>query len=90
MRGDRKCVVCGKKYNFCPICGKNDPYETWKYIYCSEDCRQLFNTVSDWKAQKLNATTAKIKLDSINIPPLKNLHSSIRKNIDDIYTASTV
>lgn len=90
MRGDRKCMVCGKKYNFCTICGKGNPYDTWKYIYCSEDCRKLFNIASDWTANKINATAAKIKLDEINIPPLENLHSSLRKNIDDIYSNSSV
>lgn len=90
MRGERTCCVCKKNYHFCPPCGKGDPYQTWRYIYCSEDCRELFNIASDWTAKKLSATEAKIKLDGINVPPLNNLQSSLRKNLDEIYSESSI
>lgn len=90
MRGDRKCIICGKKYKYCIPCGNGSPNETWRYIYCSEDCRQLFNIASDWTANKLSAIEAKIKLDGINIPPLNNLQSSLRKNLDEIYSESSI
>lgn len=90
MRGDRRCCVCGKRYNFCIPCGKGNPNETWRYIYCSEDCREIFNIANEWTANKISATTAKIRLNGINVPPLNNLQPSLRKNLDEIYSESSV
>lgn len=90
MARERTCVVDKKKYIYCPPCGKGDPNETWRYIYCSEDCRELFHIASDWTAKKLSATAAKIRLDGINVPPLENLQSSLKKNLDEIYSEASV
>jgi predicted nucleic acid-binding Zn ribbon protein len=84
MRGDRKCVVCGSHYNYCPVCGKNDPYATWRYIYCSEDCRKLFNIANNWVSKKISSEYAKEQLKTITVPPLNRIQSTIRKNIEQI------
>ncbi len=41
MEGDRKCIVCGKRYHFCihDVESKNKPQ--WMVIYCSEKCRAM-------------------------------------------------
>ena len=41
---ERKCVVCGKTYVFCPIKNLEDP--RWHLIYCGDNCKDIWNLIT--------------------------------------------
>lgn len=41
---ERKCVVCGDTYIFCP--NKNDGSPRWHLIYCGDNCRDIWNLIT--------------------------------------------
>lgn len=77
MANLRKCIVCGTSYDYCA--SKSKLNDAWRNIYCSEDCRVIFNTCS---SQKISSDDAVKALDAITIPA--GISDEFKKKIDDI------
>ena len=45
----RKCSVCGKEYNFCPICEDDAAKPSWMMIFDSKDCHDIYDAVTGYK-----------------------------------------
>lgn len=86
-RGERTCVVCGKEYIYCPNCKKGNPTETWRFMYDSEECRNIFKICSNFAFGHINAETAKKKLEKYNITDRSKYNDDIRRNLSAIYAA---
>lgn len=69
MASNRKCICCGEKYQYCPSCGNDRLKETWYSAFCSETCKDLWQTLSKYSMGFINKSQA-IKL--INTLPLKD------------------
>jgi len=52
MAVKRKCVCCGKEYEYCPTCAKKDQPQ-WMVTFCSEPCKELFNIVSAYNMKRV-------------------------------------
>ena len=44
-RYNKKCILCGTEYKYCNGCRDYDDKPSWYNIYCSENCRTIFNTI---------------------------------------------
>lgn len=88
-RGERTCIVCGKKYVYCPNCQKGDPNETWRNIYCSEDCRSIFKICNSFAFGHINAEAAKKKLEKYDVADRSKYSEDIRNNLSAIFAAKT-
>lgn len=78
------CCVCGKITKYCHICGVYNPKQTWRYVYCSENCREIFNTCSSYVGKKITISEAYEKLSKLDLSNIKNIEKGIRKNIEEI------
>lgn len=84
-RGDRICVVCGKHYVYCPSCKKGDPKETWRYMYDSEECHDLFKACSDFAFGHISAEQAQKRLSKYDLTDRSKFNEDIRRNLSAIY-----
>ena len=64
---NKKCVICGKHYSYCPHCGEAKRLPSWMMIFCSDDCNTIYNTVVDWNEKKISTEEAYNKLSNINL-----------------------
>lgn len=78
---ERICVVCSTKW--ISTCA-DEKENTWKRIYCSEDCRSIFNICSQFKANKISKEEAREKLDSVKVPSMDKLAKSLNDDIKEI------
>lgn len=83
MKGERICVVCGTHYKYCPSCGQDNPADTWRFIYCSENCRQIFKTVEQVKAGRMSNAQAVNELSKLKLPT--KIQEHIHKDITRIF-----
>ena len=49
----RKCILCGKEYEYCPSCPKDAKKETWYAIYDSENCKDISKALTDYNLKKI-------------------------------------
>ena len=75
-RDDKTCVMCNKHYKFCESCpSKYNITETWRNIFCSENCRSLYKVYDQIKAGQI--------ADKNAIKAIKKLDISYIQNIND-------
>jgi len=83
MSKERECLVCGKKYKYCPHCNGNAAKEAWKATYCSLVCREIFRTCSNYEGKIITQEDAYNKLVSLNVNS-DNVTSSVKSSVDKI------
>lgn len=62
----RKCVCCGKEYEFCPNCGKKSQ-PLWMVSFCSNDCKELFNLISAYNIGRVGKVAVQTFVTEHNI-----------------------
>lgn len=84
-RGDRTCFVCRNQYKYCPTCGGDDPKETWRFLYCSENCREIEHIWEDcFRDKNCSTEDAAIRLMDCDISRLEFYRDQIRDDITSI------
>ncbi len=82
----RKCILCpSHEYEYCGKCKPKEIVETWRFIFDSENCRDIYKILENYKAKKLSAEEAKKQLDKYTIPNLEDMQSVLRELIEDIF-----
>ena len=82
MANERRCIVCGKNYVFCPRCPGGANLPSWLSIYDKEECKSIFDVCSSYKNGHLKKGDALIKLRSISLP--QHLNDEYQKLVDEI------
>ena len=80
----RKCVVCGKEYEYCNRCSSHASKPTWMALYHDDNCRSIMNIATEYVAGNLTKADAKSQLDSCDLTNRKNFSESITKAINKI------
>ena len=79
----RKCVCCGKEYEFCPNCMKKaDP--AWMTTFDSEVCKDLFNIVSAYNMKKVGKVRVQAFLAEHNITDFNKFTEPIKKVLEEV------
>ena len=61
-KNNKKCILCGKTYTYCSRCEEFDHLPRWMEIYCSDNCRTIFNTLIEYNAKNITAKEAAEKI----------------------------
>lgn len=87
MKHERKCIVCGKTYEYCPRCKQYASSPKWKINFCSEDCKNIFEVIDKFIFKHISAEDAKKELNNtkvvINNDELKKVVNSIMVSEDN-------
>ena len=81
---NRTCVVCGREYSYCPHCEKDRNDETWRMVYCSNDCREVFKTVVDYKNGRIDGNAANGRLRFVDLGRRDFYQPEIKGLVGDI------
>lgn len=86
--GNKKCVICGKNYSYCPHCGEAKRLPTWLMIFCGEDCNTIYNTVVAWKEGNITTEEAYNSLSSIDVDVFnsEDFNPITKRQIDEIFS----
>lgn len=84
MANNRICLTCGKPYEYCGSCPSslNLPVSVWKNIFDTENCKTVFETVSDYAQNAITKESAKVRLSKCDVSGV--FKNNIKKLIDDI------
>ena len=81
----RKCIVCGKEYEYCNRCSSHASMPTWMALYHDDNCRSIMNIATEYMAGNLAKADAKSQLDKCDLTNKKNFSESVAKAINEIY-----
>jgi endogenous inhibitor of DNA gyrase (YacG/DUF329 family) len=81
----RICCVDGVNYKYCPKCKGYNPYETWRFVFCSENCKDIYNVTSSFEDGRISASEAKSQLDKLDLSKSEKFGESYKNSIAKIY-----
>ena len=84
MANNRICLTCGTAYEYCGSCRNSRNLPMWKNLFDTENCKNIFQTVSDYEQKGIDKTTAKKMLAECNLKDKKNLKENILKIVNEI------
>lgn len=67
IKNNKKCILCGKVYTFCNRCEEFDHLPRWMGIYCSGNCRAIFNILTDYNGGHITKEEAIQKLNDCDL-----------------------
>ena len=83
---NKSCRTCGSEYTYCPSCNYNEP--GYKQFVCSENCYNIWNTLSR-NGVGLAATQETLEaLEHISMP--STLQPGIKAHIDRLWAEMEV
>ena len=66
MKHISKCIICGKKYEYCGHCAKENTRNMWRNLYCSENCRNIYDICGKCVAKTIKADEAYNRLSRLD------------------------
>lgn len=85
-RRDRQCLCCGTKYSYCPTCSTDKLKPTWMTEFCSESCKELFETATKYNLKKLTKSEAKEIIENLELKEKSAYVECIQKDLENILT----
>lgn len=79
---NRTCLACGKKYEYCGSCPTSTNLPVWKSIFDTENCKVVFENVSDYAQGVISKEVAKNRIYKCDFSI--KYKDNIQKHIDDI------
>lgn len=79
----RKCVVCGTEFKFCPHSCR-DAKPRWKYIYCGDNCHDIFNIITNVYDMQGVGAAAEQLLDC-DLSNMGNFRDDVKAKIERIF-----
>lgn len=84
IKNNKVCILCGERYSFCSRCEEFDHLPRWMAIYCSDNCKKIFDTISAYNMKlKTKKEAAKI-LKECDLSRKSEFKESCQKYIDEI------
>lgn len=84
MAQNRKCVLCGKEHEYCPNCPSDKNKALWHKLFCSENCKNIFNALNDYNFKIIAKKEAQEALSKCDLTIELNDH--YRNEINAITT----
>lgn len=85
-----KCLTCGTEYYFCPKCNshKPSPAPLWRVNYCDENCKKIFEIVSNYNCGSLTEEQASKLLSECDLTNLDKMRDSIKSVVKSVQKKS--
>lgn len=83
-QNNKTCITCGKKYTYCNRCDDYAALPKWMTIWCSERCKEIFNTASYFLSGSIDAEEAKRRLSDFNLNENEEFSFGVQKALDKL------
>lgn len=65
-KDNKTCIVCKKKYTYCNTCSKFKHLPIYMTIFCSENCKTIYEVMNNYESGIIDTDTAKKQLDELD------------------------
>nr|WP_270248912.1 hypothetical protein [Coprococcus catus] len=81
---NRKCIICGTRYSYCPHCSEDANKPTWMAIFCGENCKDIYTTLDDFRDGRISREDAQIVLNGLDLSPIEKLPKNFQEIFNEI------
>lgn len=83
-KNNKTCICCNTKYTFCTRCDDFDFEPRWKAIFHDENCKDIFNLLTDYNAGNIDKETAINNLKKLDLSNIDIFKDNLQKEIKDL------
>lgn len=87
---NKVCIVCHKKYEYCPSCSGDANKPSWMAVFCCDNCRILYNTINDYRHKLLSKEKAFEILNKLDLSYVNELPKNFKESFDEIMKAEKI
>lgn len=87
---NRTCKTCGKEYFYCSHCNKSLNSPQWMLMWHEQNCKNVFEIVSDYAQGRIQKNEAKKQLEYCNLKNFYTYNEKIRNLIEEIQAEEVV
>ena len=84
-RRQRKCYLCGEKYQYCPTCSQDRSKPAWMNEFHSESCKDIFDICTRFNMNIMSKTEAQEALNSCDLTNKSNFKSYVQHDLEVIF-----
>lgn len=81
---NRKCIICGTRYSYCPHCSEDANKPTWMAIFCGENCKDVYTTLDDFRDGRISKEDAQTVLNGLDLSPIEKLPKNFQEIFNEI------
>lgn len=81
---NRTCVICSKKYRYCPTCSEDIKKPTWMGVFCGDNCHDIYTAIVEYRDKKITKNEAFVKLQKLDTSCYDALSEGTKKLYDEI------
>lgn len=90
MAYERKCIVDATEYKYCNKCGHYNSDETWRFIFCGENCRKIYKVMERFVNKSITELEAQELLKECDLSNKEHFEKDIKDNLRKVYAVSAV
>lgn len=83
-KNNRVCKACGEAYYFCPNCSGAKATEKYKLMFCSKNCRDVFQTCVAYNMNHITKDEAMERLSQLDLSKKDYFSEQLKVDIDAI------
>lgn len=81
----RVCYTCGSKYEYCTRCAKYASQPKWRWMWDTEECKDLYDVVSGYKMGVLSKDDVQAVVDKYSVTDFKKYTDSICSVLNELF-----
>lgn len=87
---NRICKACGESYSYCPNCSGATATEKYRTMFCSKNCRDVFQACVRYNMKHTTKDEAKAELSKLDLSKRDHFSDQIKSDIDEIMHVETI
>lgn len=84
IKYERKCICCHTPYSYCNHCADDQMKPTWYGIFCSENCRDIYDVTLAYGENLMTQAEAKTALGKLDLTKKDQFHPVIKARVNEI------
>ena len=83
-KNNRKCIICGHAYHFCPTCGEDAGKPTWYFIFDGENCHDIYEVCTQYRDGKIDVKKAYELISKLDLSNIEDFVEVTKNQIKEI------
>ena len=89
MSKERKCIFCGKGYQYCPNCKDYSSYPSWMFNFDTEKCRDLYKVIGGYNIGVRTIEDVKATLDKHGVTDYSIFPKALQEKLSNNTSVKT-
>ena len=83
-RNNKKCICCNTTYKYCGTCNDDIMKPSWMSTFCSEACKELWKTATEYNVNMLSKSDAKEIIEALELKERSVYVDCVQKDLEVI------